>query len=389
MITVAFVSGFLSAHQEPFCTALYKNPETDFHFIASTPLSDGRKAMGWNAENAKPYEIRAYNSPEEKSQALDIMTSCDVLIIGTENYFEEYFSRRMKNKNAVTIRFSERLYKRGLWQCLSPRGLYYKWKTYYKYFNNNLYMFCASAYTAFDYALTGAYINKCFKWGYFPPLTKYDVTKVLSEKQPGSILWVGRMLDWKHPEAMVDLAEYLLLKKIDFNINLIGDGPMKESLENLIEKKGLSNHLHLLGALPPDKVQEHMRRSSVFCATSDRYEGWGAVINEAMNNCCAVVASAAMGSVPFLIRNKHNGISYKHGKFSMVFNDIENLLNDNKLRDKMAANAYSTIEELWNSDVAADRFVMTIKALLNKNDKKKYLFADGPCSKAKVIKKGE
>jgi glycosyltransferase involved in cell wall biosynthesis len=45
----------------------------------------------------------------------------------------------------------------------------------------------------------------------------------------------------------------------------------------------------------------------VFIFTSDRNEGWGAVLNEAMGSGCAVVAADLIGSVPYLIEHKKMG----------------------------------------------------------------------------------
>ena len=53
-----------------------------------------------------------------------------------------------------------------------------------------------------------------------------------------------------------------------------------------------------------------MERADIYLATSDRQEGWGAVINEAMNSGCAVVADHMMGAVPYLISHEENGMIY-------------------------------------------------------------------------------
>ena len=49
-----------------------------------------------------------------------------------------------------------------------------------------------------------------------------------------------------------------------------------------------------------------MEKSEIFLFTSDKGEGWGAVLNESMNSACAVVASHAIGSVPFLLKDGEN-----------------------------------------------------------------------------------
>ena len=42
-------------------------------------------------------------------------------------------------------------------------------------------------------------------------------------------------------------------------------------------------------------------------------EGWGAVLNEAMNSGCACIASHAIGSAGFLIEHGENGFVYRDG----------------------------------------------------------------------------
>lgn len=47
------------------------------------------------------------------------------------------------------------------------------------------------------------------------------------------------------------------------------------------------------------EVRSYMEKADIYLFTSDFNEGWGAVLNESMNSGCAVVASHAIGSVPF------------------------------------------------------------------------------------------
>lgn len=45
--------------------------------------------------------------------------------------------------------------------------------------NSNIYLLCASAYTAADYSKFGLFKNKTYKWGYFPETKKYEDIEVL------------------------------------------------------------------------------------------------------------------------------------------------------------------------------------------------------------------
>ena len=63
-----------------------------------------------------------------------------------------------------------------------------------------------------DFRLIGAYPDKMLKWGYFPMQYKYDLKELFEGKDSNEvpvILWVGRMIDLKHPEYAVEMADRL------------------------------------------------------------------------------------------------------------------------------------------------------------------------------------
>ena len=129
-----------------------------------------------------------------------------------------------------------------------------------------------------------------------------------------------------------------------------------------------------------------MRQADIFLFTSGFEEGWGAVLNESMNCGCAVVASHAIGSVPYLIKNKYNGIIYKYKDIENMYDCVEYLMDSVEEREKIGRNAYKTIINEWNENIAAYRVLKLIK---NYSSGEFYdTFQDGPCSKAEIIKNG-
>ena len=125
-----------------------------------------------------------------------------------------------------------------------------------------------------------------------------------------------------------------------------------------------------------------MEGSNIFLFTSDFNEGWGAVLNEAMNSGCAVVASHAIGSVPFLIVHKVNGLIYRNGDLKDISFKVMHLIDNRTEREYLARNAYLSIVELWNGKVAAERLVQLSDGLIQGIDVE---FNEGPCSRASVI----
>jgi len=379
---VTFYSNFLNHHQLPFCLKMQELLGDDFKFVATESTYEEQKKLGYEEMNKKyPFVITTYDSEEGKKEAMRLTVESDVIIHGSAP--EIYVQERMKC-NKLTFRYSERIFKSGKWHILSPRVMLWFLKNHIKYRKKNLYMLCASAYTAGDFTLSGAYKGKKYKWGYFPEVKKYEsIDSIIESKQPASILWAGRMIWWKNPETPVIIAKRLKDDGYNFKLNIIGIGQKEEKVRKLITEFGLDNKVNMLGSMPPYKVREYMEKSSIYLFTSNFNEGWGAVLNESMNSACAVVASHAIGSVPFLLENGKNGFIYKNEDLDDLYEKVKKLLDNPKMAKQVGKSAYNTLCEKWNPAEAAKRFLALSESLLNNGSDE---FENGPLSKAKNLK---
>ena len=157
---------------------------------------------------------------------------------------------------------------------------------------------------------------------------------------------------------------------------------MEQELKSLIDKYELNDYVHMLGSMPPDKVRRRMEEANIFLFTSNMQEGWGAVLNEAMNSGCACIASHAIGSTGFLIEHEKNGFVYRDGDNDDLYVKVNKLIENKELREKININAYKTITELWNAEEAARRFLILCECL---EKGKETPFETGPCSRAVSI----
>lgn len=375
--TLTFFSNFLLHHQTPFCEAMVRLLGDNFKFVATEKIPQERLDMGYkDLSKSVDYAVNSYESEENYKKALKLGLDSDVVIIGSAP--DEFIKERLK-QNKLTFRYYERFFKEGRWRILDPRVLKAHYQQDFKYRKKNLYMLCASAYTAPDCWFIFSYPNKTYKWGYFPPVKKYDdIEEILKLKRPASILWTARFIKLKHPEAPLYVAKRLKDEGYNFTLNIIGSGELEQKIKGNIAKNGLDDCVKLLGTMSPEKVREYMERSEIFLFTSDKNEGWGAVINESMNSACAVVASRAIGSVPYLIKNGENGLIYKDGNLKDLYNKVKFLLDNREQRENLGVNAYKTLKDTWNADVAAERLIKLIETIKEGKDTP---FKDGPCSK--------
>lgn len=369
-----FVSNYLNHHQIPFCNAMYGLLGEDFGFIQTEAMEEERIRMGWQPISDNAYLHLYYEQPRECKKLID---EADIVLFGGTDD-ESYIKERLQQRKRV-IRYSERLYKGGQWKAISPRGLLKKYQDHTCYRKDDVYMLCSGAYVPSDFSLVRAYPDKLLRWGYFPETVAYDVDALIKEKMAGNILWAARFIDWKHPELALETAKWLRDNGYDFHMDVIGGGELEDWVKELLKEYQLEACVELLGYRTPAEVRKYMEHADIYLITSDRKEGWGAVVNEAMNSGCAVVGNHMVGAVPFLIQHGKNGFVYEDGNKEELFRTVGKLLKDRTLCHSIGREAVRTITEEWNAENAATRLVEFCR------DGATQLPASGPCSKAPVI----
>lgn len=388
-MTLTFVSNYINHHQTPLSDALYELLGDGYHFIQTEPMEEERIRMGWQDGHEKlPYLKLFYEEPEYCKKL--IIDSDAVLFGGTDE--ESYIQPRLAAGKLV-FRYSERIYKSGQWKMISPRGLRKKYIDHTRYRKTPVYLLCAGGYVASDFHLVRAYPDKMLKWGYFPETKYYDKVQLMEKHREGcvSLLWAGRFIDWKHPELPILLAERLKKSGYQFHLSIVGGGEMEETLRKLVTEKKLEAEVTFCGYRKPAEVREMMEQTEIYLLTSDYKEGWGAVLNEAMNSGCAVLASHAVGAAPFLLKHGENGLIFQSGNLTDLEEKAKRLLGSVEKRRKFGLAAYETITQEWNAKKAAGRLVEMTGRLLERTgetvlqDIGEFAYGKGPLSVAEVI----
>ena len=377
---IVFVTNLINHHQVPLADELYAIPGVDYTFVATIPMPDFLKNSGYPDYSDRKYLLNAYESAAKKKEALQLALNADVVIIGSAP--EEYVTQRIQ-AGKLTFRYSERWFKSRPWYLSGPRAWVNYYKDHIRYMNKPLYMLAASAYTANDVYAIGAYKNKVFKWGYFTKVdtnVKVEVPNLgASTLESTSLMWCARFLKWKHPELPVQLAKRLKDDGYKFTLDMYGSGEEFEKNRAMIQELQVQDVVHLRGNLPNDQILQQMQQHDIFLFTSDRNEGWGAVLNEAMSNGCAVVSSNRIGSTPFLIEHGKNGLIFESENLDSFYQQVKNLLDHPDLRKSLSTQAVCTMKEVWSPKNAAKQLLKLVQAL--QDDNESMIPKSGPCSR--------
>lgn len=384
-MTISFYTNYVNHHQIPLADELYRLLGDNYHYIATCNTQELISAMSGYNEINRPYIIRSYESEVSRNKAYELAINSDVLIYGTPECLPFVRARFKAGKKKLVFEVGERWLKKGLLNLLSPRLLRYKWLYHTLCPKQSAFKLCASAYSANDENLMFSFKNKCLKWGYFTAVPEININDYIVEKRKYpivKILWVARFLKLKHPEMMLQLASILRSKSIKFSIDMIGEGPLFNNIENEISRQKLENYVHLLGVLPNSALITKMREYHIFCFTSDKKEGWGAVLNEAMSAGCCPVVNRYIGSAPFLIQNGVNGYMFDGNDLNDFVHKVEFLIENPVIREKMSLEAYKTMKEEWSPKEAAIRLVR----FCDKFNEGNFLsYSSGPMSIAEIL----
>ncbi len=378
---IVFLSNIFSHHQKPISDCLYRLTDGHYWFIETQEMPEERLSLGYKS-TIEPYKI--HYSEDKECEIIKLVNNADIVLYGSAPY--ELVKERVR-QGKLTYYYTERVFKEK-----APLAvLLYLFREFFRKWgrHKNTYLLAASAYASSDFNKLFCFRGKAFKWGYFTEVKEFDSLDDLYNKKTYiqnkrvSIVWVARLISWKHPEFAISIARMLKQAGYQFDLVMIGNGPLSSELQKLVEAQDLTDCVQLLGSMPPEEVRSYMEKGDIYLFTSDRNEGWGAVLNESMNSCCAVVASHAPGSVPFLLKDGVNGFVYRDGDLDSAFHKVAWLIEHPVERRQMGYEAYKTMATVWNPYNAANSLLHLSSSILNGE---KVTFYEGPCSVAPILK---
>ena len=153
-MTLVFLSNFMNHHQMPISKCFYNILGEGYHFITTSEMKDEQKRLGYQDLTA-PFIL---NYGDDKKACQELIDSADAVIFGSAPVW--LLHNRLKNKKLI-FNYSERLFKeKSLFRHLL-RAI--KWDLVYIR-RKNVYLLCASAFSAGDFAKIGLFRDKAFKF---------------------------------------------------------------------------------------------------------------------------------------------------------------------------------------------------------------------------------
>lgn len=360
------VNNIVSHHQLPFSKELVSLVgEENFLFAALGRPDSERLNNGWKKDYNEEWIIHPNDSIESHIRFDKFWHEADVVICG-----ERLISKMQErvDDNKICFYMSERWWKPpvGMFRLFHP--LYLKMFLEFKQLSKSKYFHYLpiGPFAARDMALMTSMPSRVWAWGYF---TAFPIIIPSMSESRGSdvtrILWVGRMIKCKRVDLLIKALAKIKNEGKKFELTLVGNGSERKYLEKLAKKLLGASFYEFKEFIPSDEVPFLMAQYDIYVLPSSAYEGWGAVVNEAMSAGCAVIASDKTGAGASLIEHGVNGLLFKSGSEDSLYDCLSQLVNNKKLINDFSVKSRLIIRENWTPAIAAERFVQLSLSLIN------------------------
>jgi len=178
------------------------------------------------------------------------------------------------------------------------------------------------------------------------------------------ILSVGQLKMRKGFLQLIDVCKRLNEEGYDFSCDIIGQGPLRTSLEEKISQYALNDKVTLCGALPHEEVLERYQTALMFvlpCIQTEEgdVDGIPNVLLEAMAMKLPVI-STRVSAIPELVVDQKNGVLVNSNDEDELFDAVIDLYMSPEKRAQLGGAGRQTVLSDFNINTNIDHFVKTL-----------------------------
>ena len=170
------------------------------------------------------------------------------------------------------------------------------------------------------------------------------------------ILTVARLVPEKGLKYAIQAIK-LLQKSPDFHIqyNIIGEGPLEDSLKKIVATLNLSNKVHFLGAKNQGEIKRYLAESNIFLLSSVA-EALQVCLMEAQASGLPVVATN-VGSINQIVKNSESGFLVPPGNPQLLCEKIEYLISHQPLWSQFGKCGRKNVQKNFNNEILCKKLL--------------------------------
>jgi len=195
-------------------------------------------------------------------------------------------------------------------------------------------------------------------------LARYRPSRPNSVNGRPLILSVGQLTERKGFVHLIRGCRSLKDQGYEFSCQIVGQGPQRQELENLIARLSLEDTVTLCGALRHEEVIERYRQATLFVLPCIRskdgdVDGIPNVLAEAMAMQVPVISSS-VSAIPELLTDRVNGLLAPPEDNAALVAAMARLLDEPALREELGKNGRQSILETFDIEWNVRRFATTL-----------------------------
>jgi glycosyltransferase involved in cell wall biosynthesis len=182
---------------------------------------------------------------------------------------------------------------------------------------------------------------------------------------PVKLLFVGRFNAFKNVEKLIEAAGRLKEMGVDnFELQLVGEGERRSSVERMVIEKGLTRQVQFLGWIDRAAIVERYRQADLF-VTATTWEGMPNTVLEGMACGLPVVATRASG-LEELVKDGVNGYLVNINDVNALAERISMLINNPDERQRMSKESRAIAEREFAWEYITERYVEIYEQIRNR-----------------------
>jgi colanic acid/amylovoran biosynthesis glycosyltransferase len=184
---------------------------------------------------------------------------------------------------------------------------------------------------------------------------------------PVRLLTIARLVEIKGINYAIQAVANALKRGQDLQYKIAGDGPLRNSLEGLIEKLGVGDKIKLLGWQDQEGAIGLLRKADILLAPSvtggdGNQEGIPVVLMEALAQGIPVITTRHSG-IPELVRDEEFGLLVPERDPDALAEKLQYLIEHPERWAEMGRKGREQVEEHFNIDKLNDRLVEIYREL--------------------------
>lgn len=361
-----------SNHQNSFLRELNSNKAIDLQVRYISKPSQNRIDIGWDNSNLEDYELYVSTFHEAISSLEDYKERIHI-ILGNKITFSQELINLFIKENIKWAHWSERYglvlanklkFNITLFKIFRPIYLLTKFSYGRQVNKYALGAFSHGELAKKDFEYIGINKNKISDLFYTTDINLLEEdTKETDMHNTVNFLYIGELSKRKGIEDLIISCSKL--NSNNWTLTIVGKDKSNGYYESFASKLNILNNVRFIGVVTHDKIHTYYKKADVFVFPS-RFDGWGAVLNEAIIYSLPIISTDETSSSFTLI--KDNGFIYKAGNINQLASCMKKYIDDKELIKQHSKNS-KILSNICLAETNVNRFINALDNWsYNKND---------------------